>query len=83
MKKYNAMRGILFEDDYLQHGELHIELIHKLKSFGKFKSREPFTESKTESVIYQASIYQEISIVRIWLVRMTNKCHNYTLQSTS
>ena len=44
---------ILFDDDYLKHSKMHIELIHKLKQLGNFKSTEMFSESEIESCIKQ------------------------------
>ena len=44
---------IVFDDEYLQHSEMHIELIHELKRQGKFKPTEPFTEREIESSIKQ------------------------------
>ena len=44
---------IVFDDEYLQHSEMHIELNHELKRQGKFKPTEPFTEREIESSIKQ------------------------------
>ena len=44
---------IVFDDEYLLHSELHIELIHELKRLGKFEPTEPFTEQEVISSIKQ------------------------------
>ena len=44
-----SKEDILFDDDYLKHSKMHIELIHKLN----FKSTELFSESEIESCIKQ------------------------------
>ena len=47
---------IVFDDEYLQHSEMHIELIHELKRQGRFKPTEAFTEREIESSIKQLKI---------------------------
>ena len=53
--RYNTILkdDIVFDDEYLLHSEMHIELIHELKHLGKFKSTEPFTGREIASCIKQ------------------------------
>ena len=46
---------IYFDDDYLRHSELHLELIHELKRSGNVVAKEPFDNL---SFVYLSFVYR-------------------------